>query len=327
MQRNARRTAHLVGWTAATILLIWCLRKVNAADIRAALLHVNWWWVALAIVANSLILASWSAMWWRIAPANERPRYGTMFGINAIASSLMNTVPFLGGHAAAVLLLIRRGKISRHGALSLLALDQLGEGMAKLAVFAVVAALAPIPQWMRVGIGSACIAVGALFVVLLAAAHGHGFLRVADSQPITGGVARARTFVVEWASRLETLHSTRESALALAFAIGTKVAEGAGIFAAQQALGVRLSFGATALVLAAVILGSMLPVAPGNIGTYETGAFLAYEHLGIDPGLATILAVLSHLCFMIPSIGIGYAVGSWSAARAVNSQEPGAGEL
>jgi hypothetical protein len=80
---------------------------------------------------------------------------------------------------------------------------------------------------------------------------------------------------------------------------------------------VSLSIGSTALVLAAVVLGSILPVAPGNVGTYEAGAFLAYRHLGVDPAMATILAIASHACFMIPSVGIGYLVGSWKVRRTV----------
>jgi uncharacterized membrane protein YbhN (UPF0104 family) len=88
------------------------------------------------------------------------------------------------------------------------------------------------------------------------------------------------------------------------------VAEGAGLLAVQAAFGVELSIGSTALVLAAVILGSILPVAPGNMGTYEAGAFIAYRHLGIEPSTATMLAIASHLCFMIPSVGVGYLMGS-----------------
>jgi hypothetical protein len=33
--------------------------------------------------------------------------------------------------------------------------------------------------------------------------------------------------------------------------------------------------------------------------------------------MATILAVSSHACFMIPSIGIGYLLGSWKVRSAV----------
>jgi glycosyltransferase 2 family protein len=306
--RRSRLALQFAGWLAATALLVFCLREVNGREVRDALRLMRWQWIALALVANALILVSWTGLWWIVAPREERPKYSTMFEINSIASALMNTVPFLGGHAAALVLLVKRGRMTHHGALSVMALDQLGEGMAKLAIFAVVAAGAPIPDWMRAGIGTACVAVALLLVALLLAAHGH--VHILGSAGQSGIIARVRRFTAAWASRLEALRSARQSAVALAFAIGTKVAEGAGILAVQHAFGVNLSIGATALVLAAVVLGSMVPVAPGNVGTYEAAAFLAYRHLGIEPGTATMLAIAGHLCFLISSIGIGYIAGS-----------------
>src|SRR5205085_9752095 len=114
-------------------------------------------WLVAAVLANAAILVAWSGLWWTAAPRAERPRYRRMFEINALASALMNTLPFLGGHAAALLLLVSRAGMTRSGALTVMSLDQLGEGMAKLAIFAAVALSAPIPDWMRVGIGSACV--------------------------------------------------------------------------------------------------------------------------------------------------------------------------
>jgi uncharacterized membrane protein YbhN (UPF0104 family) len=308
MTRRSKLALQFIGWLAATALLLFCLREVNGRDVRDALRLMRWQWIALALLANTTILFAWTGLWWTVAPRDERPKYATMFEINSIGSALMNTVPFLGGHAAALVLLVTRGGMTQHGALSVMALDQLGEGMAKVAIFAVVAAGAPIPDWMRVGIGTACVAVGALLVALLLAAHGHVQIRGPEGRQ--GIIARIRAFGADWASGLETLRSAKQSATALAFAIGTKVAEGMGILAVQHAFGIYLSIGATSLVLAAVILGSMLPVAPGNLGTYEAAAFLAYRHLGIEPGAASILAVTGHLCFLIPSVGIGYLIAS-----------------
>jgi uncharacterized membrane protein YbhN (UPF0104 family) len=145
--------------------------------------------------------------------------------------------------------------------------------------------------------------------VLLIASHGHVHLRPRPEAP-SSFLNRVRRFGAAWAERMETLRSARQSVTALLFALGTKVAEGAGLLAVQTAFGVELTLGGTALVLAAVTLGAMLPVSPGNVGTYEAGAFLAYRHLGVDPGMATILAVTGHICFMIPSVGIGYLVGT-----------------
>jgi uncharacterized protein (TIRG00374 family) len=305
------RAARLIGWVVATALLVYFARQVDLAQMRGVVVNADWTWVAVALVANAAILVCWTGMWWTVAPNRERVSFPTMFQINAMASALMNTLPFLGGHAAAVVMLVKRGGMTRQGALSVMALDQLGEGLAKVAIFGFVAAAAPIPDWMRAGIATACVGVGGLLIVLLLAAHGHMRLRGEATPADRGIVARARAFVAEWAARLETLRSVRQSGVALLFGLGTKVAEGAGILAVQYALGTDLTVGATSLVLAAVILGSILPVTPGNVGTYEAGAYLAYRHLGIDPGQATVLAVAGHVCFWIPSVGIGYLIGTW----------------
>jgi uncharacterized protein (TIRG00374 family) len=297
-------------WIGATLLLLYFVSRVDRSALREAADVVNWTWIFVAIIANALILVSWSALWWTVAPADERPSYGVMFEINAMASALMNTMPFLGGHAAAVVLMIKRASMTRAAALSVMALDQLGEGLAKVSIFLVVAIAAPLPDWMRVGVATICIAVGALFVGMVVLAHSHSYVRPVAEKPMTH-MMRLRVLAATWAERMETLRSVRQSLIALGFAIGTKVAECAGLLAVQYAFGVHLSIGATALVLAAVVLGSILPVTPGNVGTYEAGAFLAYRHLGIDPAMATILAIASHACFMIPSVGVGYLLGSW----------------
>jgi uncharacterized membrane protein YbhN (UPF0104 family) len=313
-----KRSWQIVAWLGATALLLYFVSRVDRAALRDAAAVVDWKWIAAAILLNALILVSWAALWWTVAPRDERPSYRAMFEINALASALMNTMPFLGGHAAAVVLLIKRGAMSRAGALSVLALDQLGEGLAKVAIFLVVAVAAPIPAWMRVSVGTLSAGVGALFVGMIVLAHTHAHIRPAPEHPLTV-VARMRVLAATWAERMETLRSVRQSLVALLFALGTKVAEGAALLAVQQAFGVYLSIGSTALVLAAVVLGSILPVSPGNVGTYEAGAFLAYRHLGVDPAMATILAIASHACFMIPSVGVGYVLGSWKLRGVVTA--------
>jgi uncharacterized membrane protein YbhN (UPF0104 family) len=309
-----RRWVGVIGWLGATALLLYFVSRVDQSRLREAMSIVDWRWVVAAVVANALILVAWAGLWWTVSPRAERPPFRVMFEINAIASALMNTMPFLGGHAAAVVLLIKRGGLTRPGALSVLALDQLGEGLAKVAIFAVVAIAAPIPGWMRVSVGVVSGAVGALLLAMLIAAHTHAHIQPPPDRPLTV-VTRLRVLAATWAHRMETLRSVRQSLAALACAIGTKLAEGVGLFLVQHAFGVHLGIGSTALVLAAVVLGSILPVAPGNVGTYEAGAFLAYRHLGVDPAMATILAIASHACFMIPSVGVGYLLGSWSWAR------------
>src|SRR5205085_6734674 len=60
----------------------------------------------------------------------------------------------------------------------------------------------------------------------------------------------------------------------------------------RSAYGVHVSFGGSLLVLATAILATMLPLSPGNLGTYEASVFLVYRYLGVSPEVALSLAIV-----------------------------------
>lgn len=270
-------------WLLATALLIVLARTIDwtrAVDVVSA---ARVGWLAGAVLFNGAILVCWAAFWRALLPAGEKPvGYRRMFEIVAAASSLMNTVPFGGGHASSVVLLVRRGGVTQRGAFSVLALDQLGEGVTKVSLFVLVALLLPLPAWMRAGVATASLVVAGWFVTLMVASR--------------------------WARELEVLRHWRRSLGALACVIAMKGVEALALAAVQRAFGVPISAGGTLLVLAALILGTMLPVAPGNLGTYEASVFLVYRYLGVSPEQALALAVVEHVCFLLPSVGVGYAL-------------------
>jgi uncharacterized membrane protein YbhN (UPF0104 family) len=278
---GARRWLGLAVFIAITIAMMFAARAIDWRRALALLTSVRPGWIAAGITGNVGIVVCWSAFWLAVLPRSEaRIPFKRMFEIVAATSSLMNTVPFGAGHASSVLLLIRRGGASQRGALSVLALDQLGEGITKLTIFLLAAAVVPLPAWMRTGIVSAALAIGTLFLVLMIASR--------------------------WASELAILKSVGRSAAALACVVAMKGVQGLAIFAVQRAFDVDLPAAGTLLVLAAIVLGTMVPLAPGNLGTYEASAFLAYRFLGIAPEQALSLAIMQHVCFMLPAVGIGY---------------------
>ena len=277
-----RRLALIAAWLAATALLVACARTIDWRRAGDLVVSTRPAWLAAAVLANGAILAWWAAFWRSLLPRDENSiSYGRMFEIVSTASSLMNTAPFGGGHAASVVLLVRRGGTSRRAALSVLALDQLGEGVTKVGLFLLVALLVALPQWMRVGVTTASLVVAGWCVTLVIASR--------------------------YTRELALLKSWGRSVRALACVVAMKAAEALAIMAVQRAFGADISVGGTLLVLAAVILGTMLPITPGNIGTYEASAFLAYRSLGVAPELALGIAAMQHVCFMLPSVGIGYA--------------------
>jgi uncharacterized membrane protein YbhN (UPF0104 family) len=283
-----RRLAWIGTWVVATGLFAICARRVEWQRVFDAMAMTRPSWIMLGAIANTAILLWWAAFWQAILPRpEERVSYRRMFEIVASASALMNTVPFGGGHASSLVLLAKRGGVSPRGALSVLALDQLGEGMTKALLFLLVALIAPMPLWMRAGVTTVSVAVGAWFIVLMVASR--------------------------WARELDLLRSPRRSIGAWILVIAMKGAEALAIAAVQRGFGVEISLSGTLLVLAAVLLGTMIPVAPGNLGTYEASAFMAYRFLGMGADQALALAIVQHICFMLPSVGAGYLVLSANA--------------
>jgi uncharacterized membrane protein YbhN (UPF0104 family) len=282
--KTSRRFALVAAWVLATALLVACARTLDWTRAVEALAAVKPMWLTVGVAGNAAILACWAMFWRTLLPVDEaevRAPYGRMFEIVAIASALMNTVPFGGGHASSVALLARRAPTPMRRALSVMALDQLGEGLTKVAIFLLVAVLAPLPGWMRAGVTTACVGVAAWFIALLVASR--------------------------WARELAILKSVPSALGAWACVLAMKGAELAAIIAVQHAFGLHIPFIGSLLVLAAVVLGTMLPLAPGNLGTYEASAFLVYRYLGVPPEQALSIAVVQHVCFMIPAVGIGYA--------------------
>ena len=279
--RENRKLLTIAIFVAITAAVILAVRKIDWSHALELLATARPGWIITAVVANAAILVCWAAFWRALLPKGELPvTYIRMFEIVSASSSLMNTVPFGGGHASSVLLLIRRGQTTQRGALSVLALDQLGEGLAKVSIFILVALLVPLPSWMRAGIITASAVVAAWFATLAVASR--------------------------WATELAILESWRRSATALVSVMTMKAVQVVAIIAVQRAFGIDLTIGGTLLVLASITLGTMVSVAPGNLGTFEASAFLAYRYLGVSPDQALGLAVMQHACFMLPAVGVGY---------------------
>ena len=76
----------------------------------------------------------------------------------------------------------------------------------------------------------------------------------------------------------------------------------------QQAFGIDVSVRSVVVVLAASALGSVVPIAPANIGTYEAASYGAYRFLGFTPETALGIAVIQHLCQLLPAVGAGYVL-------------------
>ena len=287
--------AWLLAGIAATVFLVVFYRPFDWREVGAHLAQARPAWIAVALAANLLILVSWTALWRQFLPRTVQVGWGRMAEIVALSAAGMNTLPFMGGHALSVALLTKRGGTGVEVAAAVMALDQLCEGLCKVVLLLLAMSVAPLPEWMR----RAVWVIGASMALLLV-----GLVWLSRRPAAPGRLAR-------WAGHFEILRHPRRWLGGFALSAGTKLAEAAGIWAAQQACGVELPVATLAVVLAAVSIATMISVSPGNLGVYEAAAVAAYLLLGVPADQALALAFVQHACLLAAMILPGYAITAW----------------
>jgi uncharacterized membrane protein YbhN (UPF0104 family) len=100
-------------------------------------------------------------------------------------------------------------------------------------------------------------------------------------------------------------------------AVLQKIAEGVALVAVLTALGVTLPVWGVLLVLSAINLSTMASITPANLGIYEASAVVAYGLVGLEPELAIGAAVLQHVAYLIPMVGVGWVMMASRGGRAI----------
>jgi uncharacterized protein (TIRG00374 family) len=313
---RVRSAAHVLAIVVLGALLLVAIRQFDFTKVAALLTTARPAWIALAVACFVSILPLWALEWCVLAPRDGRGPFRRMFGVIAMYSSVLNTTPMLVGEAAAIVFLVTRAGITRAAALSMLAMDQLVLGIAKVSVLVLATWLLMLPLWMERGLRALSVVVALLLVALLAVAWGDRTVtRVARRLPQRAG--RALHAV---ADALSPLRSPWRGGSALSLALLKKLAEMLAIICIQHAFGVALPFASAVLVLAALNLATILPVVPGNIGVYEAATVLAYGYMGVEPERALGMALVQHACYFVALALPGYG---W-LARGVRSRSAAA---
>lgn len=293
------------GWLVVSLALYLLIRDVPWQRAMEKLRQVQPAWICAALIANFVILPLWAVEWRLLVPARMRVSFRAMFEIVGVSAAVLNSIPFFAGEITAVAMLVGRAGLTRSAALSVLALDQLLVGFAKLTVLLVAAALAPLPAAVRSGLTPLLTAVATLLGVLLVIAH----WRPASTRRVRALPAlvdRLSAIFTVWSGHLEPLRDWRRLARVALLALAKKTAELVAIVAIQIAFGMPPSVSIALLVLAALAVTTLLPLTPANMGVYEGTVFAVYRYAGAAPELALGLAIVQHLAFLLPPLATGY---------------------
>lgn len=293
----------LIGLLVSAAAVAVLVTVIDVRETAATLARTNLWLVAatLLLVPGQIILRT---LRWRLLlplrPDGTRPTVARVMPVLLVGYLANLILPARLGEPARAYLIARREQIGFARVLGSVLLERVID-LASLALVAVWAALqSGAPEWIVRGTVIVAV-VGFVLVAILVAS---GIARaVALLARIFGTRAgRMRAAINHAVSFGEGANGGGWGPLAGAVVLSTLTwGFVAGTYwLAAQSLGIDIRISASMLVAAVATLGTAIPSAPANIGTYEVATVVVLTAVGVPAHEALAMALLTHAIVTVP---------------------------
>jgi glycosyltransferase 2 family protein len=306
--RSSNAWKAIPGYAIAALCLVWVFHDIRLKELIGSLRTINWWWVAGAVAFDTLSYACQGVRWRLLLyPIG---RVSTLQATQAIYAGLFvnEILPMRIGEVLRTYLASRWASVRFAAVIPSILVERFFDAIWLAVAFGITVLIVPLPKYLVdaeeiLGIGA--LAATILFIYLVfrkwKAEAGHknsrmrswrAFRWIADLLDKMAGGIRV-------IGRSRFLYSSFMVSLFLL--IGQVLA----FWLVMLAYGLNLSFWHSAAIFLIVHIGTAIPSAPSNVGTYQFFTVVGLTLFGIDKTLATSFSVVVFIILTIPLWAIG----------------------
>ncbi len=327
---RGRRWQAWLGLAISAVFLVIAFRGQHPSEVWAVLRQADLVWLvpALALFALGVLVRAvrWSVLLRPVAPLSGRD----VLPVLLAGYTANNILPLRTGEIVRAFLLGSRFGVRRSAVLGTIAVERLFDGLTMLGfLLAAMTMVSPTPELRRLALAAAlafALAIAAIAALLLA---GDAWRKVLDIalRPLPAGLAiRVRSIASAFLEGLGALSRRGDLALVTATSVVAWGFEAAMYWALGRAFGdplaALLTPAAAVLTTGVANLATLVPAAPGYVGTFEAGVLLAvHGALGAPRALALSYALLVHAALWFPVTVVG-AWCWWRITRRTKTATP-----
>jgi uncharacterized protein (TIRG00374 family) len=292
-----------VGLLFSGVAVYYLLNRVDGERLLSALVSADLWILSVCVLTKGAVLALSAARTRILLLPLRRYRFSECFVPWLSGYVTDNLLPFRLGELVRIDLLARAGRIPHSSTIAVVGLDRLVEAVSLLILLAVAAPLMAVDLgstrlFVVLGIVASCVA-AALWVTT----HPSAISRMVALLVRPLGPT-AQEWLVDKAQRFsQGLGALRSPSMMLSVLGVTLLARLVGMLTIQcwlWAFGLSLPVYAPLLVLLFISIGTMIPSSPGFVGTFHVACVYALELMGVEPELATSVAIAGHFMGTVP---------------------------
>lgn len=289
-----------IAYALSLACLLWVYHDFDWRNELPRLARIHWAWVLLAVAADVLVYVSQAWRWNRLlTPLGKLPLRKSVQAIY-IGLFANEVLPLRSGELIRCYLIAVWNRLSFPIVVSSAIIERLIDGAWLIVGFILAAMFVPMPGELQTAAWILALVVGGIGSVVLFAVLNKRF---ADH-----AVTRRR-----WSSALrslvEGLHQMGRARSFPAAVLMSTVYLCLQIVPLQAMLvgyGLDVHWGAGALVLVVLRLGTVVPGPPGNVGVFHFFCYLALKDvLGVDPQTAKLVSGMMFFAVTVPLLAAG----------------------
>jgi uncharacterized protein (TIRG00374 family) len=307
-QSTIRDPQSAIGYLLAAAGLIWVLRDFQPGQLRELIANLDWRWFAPAVVCDVMSYVCQGARWrLLLKPLGDLT---TLRATQAIYAGLFTSeiLPMRLGELVRAYLASRWMAAKFVAVIPSMVVERLFDGVWLAAGIGLTAVFAPLPKNLiraadALGVG----------VILAAGALCYFVLRPPNAKRFSAGPLRFVSSLIETLSGgLQGMARTREFYLSLAGSLLLLAFQAIAFWLVMHGCGLQLSFWIGVAVFLIVRLGTAIPGAPANLGSYQFFTVVGLTLFGVDKGAATGFSLVVFALLTLPLLVLGFAAMSAS---------------
>ena len=292
------------------VLLGYCVKDIRPSEIKLLLQRVDFYFL-LAALLTSFLFVAFKAMRWRVLVSQQRPitisRAVTLYSVGQVLGIVM---PALTGQVGRVVLFARKESLRKTFVFSTLVMELLFDGVS-LIIFMFITSLAfAFPsQYRYLSFVVAGITVAALIILYLVLNFQEGleqFSRRRLRNRWPGLYITCRKFIRSFTKGIEMLRSSQHMVVTMILSLAIWTAHMLVVWFLMLSFGLKLPFAAAAVVMIINTIVLMVPITPGNAGTFEVAVSTSLAAFSVGRSDAVLFALALHLMDLAPVFVFGY---------------------
>ncbi|MFH2056671.1 MAG: lysylphosphatidylglycerol synthase transmembrane domain-containing protein [bacterium] len=302
----------LVGLLVALGLLFATFYKINFEELWATLERVNLWLLLGAFVSAILMNCAKAMRWGEIMKGAKVIRPMRILALFHLGQMINLSLPVLTGQAGRVVMVAKQEGLSKTFCLTTVVMEVLFDGLSLIVLIYLSSFIFSFPDWVRQAEIYAALGVSALILLLVLILRNQRALAYFGKTKIRRRFPKFYCKLQQIAKSvtdgLHTLRSMKQILKVSAYSVLVWICHVGVACTLIMAfkLDVPVWAGVVVIIVNSILL--LVPISPGNIGSFQLAVFGALAMFSVSKSEAVAFSLVLHLMDLAPVflVGIGF---------------------